>query len=58
MYMLLDQINDLHKKEKNKDNLFVNNIIVNKERRKKQIPTYISTEQWINQLCDRLHINL
>ena len=58
MYMLLDQINDLHKKEKSEDNLFVNNIIVNKERRKKQIPTYISTEQWINQLCDRLHINL
>ena len=57
MNMLIDQINELHKKEKVEDNLFVKNIIVNKDNRKKQFFPYIATEKWINQLGDRLQIN-
>ncbi len=57
MNMLLDQMNELHKKEKVEDNLFVKNIIVNKDKRKKQVLPYIATEKWINQLGDRLQIN-
>ena len=45
------------KKEKVEDNLFVKNIIVNKDKRKKQVLPYIATERWINQLGDRLQIN-
>ena len=56
MNMLLDQINDLQK-EKVEDNLFVNNIIVNKDKSKKQVLPYIPTQRWINQLGDRLQIN-
>ena len=55
--MLINQINDLRKKEKVEDNLFVKNIIVNKDKRKKQFIPYIATEKWINQLGDRLKIN-
>ena len=57
MSILLDQINDLHKEEKVEDNLFVKNIIVNKDKGKKQFLPYIATEKWINQLGDRLQIN-
>ena len=57
MNMLLNQINDLKKKEKVEDNLFVENIIVNKDKRKKQVLPFIATEKWINQLGDRLQIN-
>ena len=57
MDKLIDQISDLHKKEKVGDNLFVKKIIVNKDKRKKQFYPYISTEKWINQLGDRLQIN-
>ena len=55
--MLIDQISDLRKKEKVEDNLFVKNIIVNKDKRKKKFLPYIATEKWINQLGDRLQIN-
>ena len=55
--MLIDQISDLSKKEKVEDNLFVKNIIVNKDKREKKFFPYISTERWINQLGDRLQIN-
>ena len=55
--MLFDQINDLHKEEKVEDNLFVKNIIVNKDKSKKQFLPYVATEKWINQLGDRLQIN-
>ena len=55
--MLIDQISDLRKKEKVEDNLFVKNIIVNRDKRKKQFLPYIATEKWINQLGDRLLIN-
>ena len=57
MNMLIDQISDLHKKEKVEDNLFVKNIIVNKDKRKKKFLPYIATEKWINQLGNRLQIN-
>ena len=57
MNMLINQINELDKNTKVEDNLFVKNIIVNKDTRKKQILPYIATEKWINQLGDRLQIN-
>ena len=57
MDILIDQIRDLRKKEEVEDNLFVKNIIVNKDKRKKQFFPYIATEKWINQLGDRLQIN-
>ena len=55
--MLIDQISDLREKEKVGDNLFVKNIIVDKDKRKKHFLPYIATEKWINQLGDRLQIN-
>ena len=57
MDMLIDQISDLRENEKVEDNLFVKNIIVNKDSRKKQFFPYIATEKWINQLGDRLQVN-
>ena len=57
MNVLIDQISDLRKKEKVEDNLFVKNIIVNKDKRKKRFLPYIATKKWINQLGDRLQTN-
>ena len=57
MKLLIDQINELHKKEGSEDNLYVKNIIVNKDKSKKQFLPYIATDRWINQLGNRLHIN-
>ena len=57
MDMLINKISDLRKKEKVEDNLFVKNIIVNKDKGKKQFLPYIATEKWINQLGDRLQIS-
>ena len=54
MNMLVDQMSELYKKEKVEDNLFVKNIIVNKDKSKKQTLTYIATERWIRQLGNRL----
>ena len=56
MNMLIDQMSELYKKGKVEDNLFVKNIIVNKDNRKKQVLPYIATERWIDQLGDRLQI--
>ena len=55
--MLLDQMNKLDKKEKVEDNLFVKNIIVNKDKIKKQSLPFIATDRWIDQLGNRLQIN-
>jgi len=55
--MLIDQISEFNKQAKVEDNLFVKNIIVNKEKRKKQILPFIATERWIDQLGNRLQIN-
>ena len=55
--MLVDQMSELYKKDKVEDNLFVKNIIVNKDKKKKKFLPFIATEKWINQLGDRLQIN-
>ncbi len=55
--MLLDQMNELDKKEKTEENLFVKNIIVNKDKKKRQFLPFIATEKWISQLGNRLKIN-
>ena len=57
MNLLIDEINEQFKKEKVEDNLFVKNIIVNKDLRNKKFLPYIATERWINQLGDRLKVN-
>ena len=56
--MLEDQMSKLYKKEKVEENLFVKNIIVNKDKRKKQYLPFIATEKWIDQLGNRLQICL
>ena len=57
MNILVDQMNELNKKDKVEDNLFVKNIIVNKDKSKKQVLPFVATEKWINQLGNRLQIN-
>ena len=57
MNMLVDQMSELYKKEKVEDNLFVKNIIVNKDKTKKQVLPFVATEKWIDQLGNRLQIN-
>ena len=44
MNILVDHINEFNKKEEDKANLFVKNIIVNKDKRKKKILPFIATE--------------
>ena len=57
MNTLVDQMNELNKKDKVEDNLFVKNIIVNKDKAKKQVLPFVATEKWISQLGNRLQIN-
>jgi len=57
MKLLIDQMNEQSKKEKVEDNLFVKNIIVNKDKNKKQALPFVATEKWIGQLGNRLQIN-
>ena len=57
MYMILDQTDKLNNKDRFEDNLFVKNIIVNKEKNKKHIVPFIATEKWVDQLGDRLQLN-
>ena len=57
MNTLLDQIDKLNNKDIVEDNLFVKNIIVNKEKNKKHIVPYIATEKWVDQLVDRLQLS-
>jgi len=57
MKMIVDQMNELHNKQKAEDNLFVKNIIVKKDKVKKQVFPFIATERWIDQLGNRLKIN-
>ena len=57
MNLVVDQMNEFNKKNKVEDNLFVKNIIVNKDKRKKQYLPFVATEKWINQLGNRLQIN-
>ena len=55
--MLVDQMSELYNKQKVEENLFVKNIIVNKEKIKKEVLPFIATERWIDQLGNRLQIN-
>ena len=57
MNLLVDQMNEFNKKNKVEDNLFVKNIIVNKDKSKKQVLPFVATEKWIGQLGNRLQIN-
>ena len=57
MKLLIDQMNEFNKKNKVEDNLFVKNIIVNKDKSKKQVLQFVATEKWIGQLGNRLQIN-
>ena len=57
MNALIKQINEITKNEEVEDNLFVNNIVVNKDRNKKKFFPYIATEKWIGQLGERLLID-
>ena len=55
--MLVDQMGELDNQQRVEDNLFVKNIIVNKDKIKKQVLPFIATEKWIDQLGNRLQIN-
>ena len=57
MNLLIDQMNEFNNKNKVEDNLFVKNIIVNKNKKEKQYLPFIATEKWIDQLGNRLQIN-
>ena len=57
MNLLVDQMVELDNKQRVEDNLFVKNIIVNKDKIKKQVLPFIATEKWIDQLGNRLQIN-
>ena len=57
MKALADQMNEFNNKNKVDDNLFVKNIIVNKDKTKKQVLPFVATEKWIDQLGNRLQIN-
>ena len=57
MKMLVDQMDEFYNKQKVEDNLFVKNIIVNKDKIKKEVLPFIATERWINQLGNRLQLN-
>ena len=48
-----DQVNE----NKFEENLFVKNIIVNKDRRKVPTLSYVATEKWLEQLGNRLETN-
>ena len=52
-YNIPDQVNE----NKFEENLFVKNIIVNKDRGKVPNLSYIATEKWLEQLGNRLEIS-
>ena len=56
--MLIDQMSENFKKQKVEDNLYVKNIIVNKNKNEKQFFPFIATEKWIDQLGNRLQTNI
>ena len=56
MNALVDQMNEFNKNNKVEDSLFVKNIIVNKDKSKKQVLPFVATEKWIGQLGNRLEI--
>ena len=50
-------MNELYSKQIVEDSLFVKNIIVNKDKFKKEVLPFIATERWIKQLGNRLQLN-
>lgn len=57
MSNLLNNISEQIKNNKTDENLFVKNIIVNKDKRIQIDSIYIPTEKWVMQLGKRLEIN-
>ena len=57
MSNLLNNISERIKENKAEENLFVKNIIVNKDKSFKMDPIYIPTEKWVMQLGNRLETN-
>ena len=57
MNELLNDIDLKNKENKFEENLFVDKIIVNKNKNSKVELPYIATEKWISQLGSRLEIN-
>ncbi len=57
MNLLVDQMNEFNKINKVEDNLYVKNIIVNKDISKKKALPFVATEKWIGQLGNRLQTN-
>ena len=54
METILNQVNEIEKTYKGEENLYVKNIIVNKDTINKKVTTYVATEKWLNQLGKRL----
>jgi hypothetical protein len=55
---LFNEISLKTKENKLEENLFVDKIIVNKNRNSKVELPYIATERWVSQLGSRLETNL
>ena len=54
MYKILNNIVAKENENNIEENLFVKNIIVNKDKNKAPILPYIATERWLEQLGARL----
>ena len=57
MYNLLNNIPERISENKFEENLFVKNIIVNKDKGKVPTLSYVATEKWLEQLGNRLETN-
>lgn len=57
MNELLNDISLKTKENKLEENLFVDKIIINKNKNSRVELTYIATEKWISQLGSRLQTN-
>ncbi len=57
MDIILDNISERLNENKFEENLFVKNIIVNKDKGKVPTLSYVATEKWLEQLGNRLEIN-
>ena len=56
MDTIINKIPNLNNNEP-EENLFVKNIIVNKDKGKVPTLSYVATEKWLEQLGNRLEIN-
>ena len=57
MSNLLNNISEQIKENRTEDNLFVKNIIVNKNKQIQISSIYVPTEKWVMQLGSRLETN-